>query len=261
MKHRFTIVAAALLALILVSALTGCGSSGGSGDSSFETTSSGLKTKDTKVGNGETVKAGDTVTAHYTLWLYEGGKKGTKIQSSLDNGGQPITLQLSEDQVIKGWVQGIPGMKVGGTRELIIPPALAYGAQAAGNGQIPANSTLYFEVQLVKIEKLEIKDTKVGTGPEVKVGDTLKVNYTGWLYVDGKKATQFDTSVGKAPFTVKIGIGNVIQGWDQGLIGMKAGGTRTLIIPPALGYGAQGSPPSIPANSTLYFEVELISID
>ena len=108
--------------------------------------------------------------------------------------------------------------------------------------------------------KLEIKDTKVGTGAAVKSGDTVTVNYTGWLYVDGKKTTQFDSSIGKAPFTTQIGVGAVIAGWDQGIVGMKAGGTRTLIIPSDLGYGAQGAPPSIPGNATLYFEVQLISI-
>jgi len=111
------------------------------------------------------------------------------------------------------------------------------------------------------VDKLQIKDTKVGEGAEVKSGDTVTVDYTGWLYVDGQKTTQFDTSIGKQPFKTVIGTGQVIPGWDQGIVGMKVGGTRDLIIPPALGYGAQGSPPTIPGNSTLYFEVTLISIN
>ncbi|MCL2332019.1 MAG: FKBP-type peptidyl-prolyl cis-trans isomerase [Actinomycetia bacterium] len=254
MKHRIMILVATLTTLALVVALAGCG--GGSSAAPVDK----VQIKDTKVGTGEVAKEGDTITVNYTLWLYTDGKKGEKIQSSLDS-GQPVSLQLNESNVIKGWVQGIPGMKIGGTRTLIIPPALGYGDQEVGNGQIPANSTLFFEVELLSIEKLEIKDTKVGEGAEVKAGDTVTVNYTGWLYVDGKKTTQFDTSIGKQPFTTQIGAGKVIQGWDQGIVGMKVGGTRTLIIPPALGYGAQGSPPSIPANSTLYFEVELISIN
>ena len=254
-KHRWIVTALALLALVLTSTLAGCGSS------SSSAAVDKLQIKDTKVGTGAEAKAGDTVTVNYTLWLYTDGKKGAKIQSSLDSGGQPATLQLAENQIIKGWVQGVPGMKVGGTRDLIIPPALGYGAQAAGNGQIPANSTLYFEIELLGIEKLEIKDTKVGEGAAVKSGDTVTVDYTGWLYVDGQKTTQFDTSIGKQPFKTVIGTGQVIPGWDQGIVGMKVGGTRDLIIPPALGYGAQGSPPTIPGNSTLYFEVTLISIN
>jgi len=113
-------------------------------------------------------------------------------------------------------------------------------------------------------EKLQIKDLKVGTGAAVKSGDTVTVNYSGWLYVNGQKTTEFDSSTDSSfnhvqPFTTQIGVGQVIAGWDQGIIGMKVGGTRSLIIPPSLGYGAQANG-AIPANSTLYFEVDLLSI-
>jgi FKBP-type peptidyl-prolyl cis-trans isomerase len=102
-----------------------------------------LQTIDTTPGTGAEVKSGDTVTVHYTGAL---AKDGTIFQSSLDT-GQPISFSLSG--VIQGWQQGIPGMKEGGTRRLIIPASLAYGSQA--NGTIPANSDLVFDVQLVKI--------------------------------------------------------------------------------------------------------------
>jgi peptidylprolyl isomerase len=105
-------------------------------------------------------------------------------------------------------------------------------------------------------EKLQIKDLKVGKGAAAKTGDSVTVEYTGWL-ADG---TKFDSNVGKAAFPVTIGAGQVIEGWDQGLVGLKVGGTRTLIIPPSLGYGAEGSPPVIPANATLKFDVKLISL-
>jgi FKBP-type peptidyl-prolyl cis-trans isomerase len=82
------------------------------------------------------------------------------------------------------------------------------------------------------------------------------VHYTGWL-ADG---TQFDSSVGKQPFSVTIGQGSVIQGWDEGLAGMKVGGRRILVIPPELGYGAAGSPPTIPADAMLVFEIVMLSI-
>jgi len=113
--------------------------------------------------------------------------------------------------------------------------------------------------------KLQITDIKVGTGAAVKAGDTITVNYTGWLYVDGKKTTAFDSSTDAKfnhvqPAQFQIGVGQLIPGWDQGIPGMKVGGTRALVIPPSLGYGAQGQPPTIPANSTLYFEVTLVSI-
>ncbi|MCL2655665.1 MAG: FKBP-type peptidyl-prolyl cis-trans isomerase [Coriobacteriia bacterium] len=273
-KRRFITVASVLAALALMFALTGCGSktktSGGSTGSSATSASSAddkLQITDTKVGTGAEVKAGDTITADYTGWLYVGGKKTTKFDSSTDAAFKhvgPATFPVGVGKLIKGWDQGIVGMKVGGTRTLIIPPSLGYGEQ----GQpptIPANATLYFEVTLLGIPKPEITDLKVGTGAEVKSGDTVTVNYTGWLYVDGKKTTKFDSSTDAAfkhvkPFQTPIGEGNVIPGWDQGIVGMKVGGKRTLIIPPSLGYGEQGQPPSIPANATLYFEVDLVSI-
>lgn len=105
-------------------------------------------------------------------------------------------------------------------------------------------------------------DTLVGTGLEATNGDLLTVHYTGWLYDStktGNKGTEFDSSVGKAAFSFTIGRGSVIAGWDQGLLGMKVGGKRTLIIPAGLAYGATARD-KIPANSPLLFEVELISL-
>lgn len=104
---------------------------------------------------------------------------------------------------------------------------------------------------------LIIKDTVVGTGAEAKVGDLVSVQYTGKL-ADGKV---FDSSIPRGqPIQFTLGVGQVIPGWDQGILGMKVGGKRTLTIPPALGYGANGYPPVIPANATLYFDVELTAV-
>ncbi|MFO0760957.1 MAG: FKBP-type peptidyl-prolyl cis-trans isomerase [Byssovorax sp.] len=101
------------------------------------------------------------------------------------------------------------------------------------------------------------EDLKVGEGPECKEGDKVKVNYTGRLL---RTNFMFDTSVGKKPFDVEIGKGGVIKGWDLGLPGMKVGGKRKLTIPSRLAYGERGSPPKIPANAPLVFEIELLSI-
>ncbi len=109
---------------------------------------------------------------------------------------------------------------------------------------------------------LVVQDQTVGTGAGAQAGDTLTVNYTGKL-ADG---TVFDTSVGRAPFTFVLGENQVIQGWDLGLQGMQVGGTRTLLIPPEMAYGAQGiTDPNtgtviIPPSATLTFEVTLLSI-
>ena len=105
-------------------------------------------------------------------------------------------------------------------------------------------------------------DLKVGTGTEATAGKRLTVNYTGWLYnstATSNKGTQFDTSVGKTPYTFTLGAGQVIKGWDQGMVGMRVGGQRRLVIPPDLAYGSQANG-SIPANATLVFEVELITV-
>jgi peptidylprolyl isomerase len=104
--------------------------------------------------------------------------------------------------------------------------------------------------------KLVTKDLIVGTGPEAKAGETVTVNYVGVLYKGGK---EFDASWKRnEPFTFTLGRGQVIPGWDQGVAGMKVGGRRLLIIPAPLGYGAKGSPPTIPANAALVFVVDLL---
>jgi peptidylprolyl isomerase len=105
--------------------------------------------------------------------------------------------------------------------------------------------------------KLESKDLKVGTGREAKSGDLVTVHYTGTL----TNGTKFDSSVDKGqPYTFVLGTGTVIQGWDQGLVGMKEGGRRQLVIPPSLGYGSQDKG-KIPPNSTLKFDVEMVKVE
>ena len=111
---------------------------------------------------------------------------------------------------------------------------------------------------------LQTTDTVVGNGASAVAGNTLTVNYTGWLY-DATAAQnhgkQFDSSVGRAPFSFKLGAGQVIAGWDQGMAGMKVGGKRTLIIPSSMGYGSSGAGGGlIPPHAALVFDVELISI-
>jgi FKBP-type peptidyl-prolyl cis-trans isomerase FkpA len=106
-------------------------------------------------------------------------------------------------------------------------------------------------------------DLVVGSGASPQPGDTITVHYTGWLYDPSKpdnKGQQFDSSVGGQPFTFTLRAGQVIQGWDIGFEGMKLGGQRRLILPPHLGYGERGAGSSIPPNSTLVFEIQLLDI-
>ena len=115
------------------------------------TTKTGLIYIDEKLSSGDVAMKGNTVSVHYTGWLYEGGKRGMKFDSSVDR-NMPFQFKLGEGRVIPGWDEGVEGMKVGGKRELIIPPDLGYGARGAA-GVIPANATLDFEVELLKVAK------------------------------------------------------------------------------------------------------------
>ena len=114
------------------------------------------------------------------------------------------------------------------------------------------------------ITTLQITDVKAGTGIQGTNGRILTVNYTGWLYSTSAAdhhGNQFDSSrdPGRQPYSFTLGVNQVIAGWDQGLLGMRVGGQRTLIIPPSLGYGSRGTT-GIPGNSTLVFDVELLDV-
>jgi FKBP-type peptidyl-prolyl cis-trans isomerase FkpA len=114
------------------------------------------------------------------------------------------------------------------------------------------------------ITALQTQDTTPGNGAEATKGRTVRVHYTGWLYdtsAADKRGRKFDSSKDRGePFEFMLGGGDVIQGWDEGVAGMKVGGTRVLTIPPAMGYGARGAGGVIPPNATLVFEVELLDV-
>lgn len=107
-------------------------------------------------------------------------------------------------------------------------------------------------------------DLRVGSGADATTGRRLTVHYTGWLYdptQPDQKGRQFDSSVGRQPFVFTLGAGQVIRGWDQGVVGMKVGGQRRLVIPPELAYGSAGAGGgAIPPNSTLVFDIELLDV-
>ena len=116
----------------------------------FTTTASGLQYEDTVVGSGAEATRGAQVRVHYTGWLYNNGLQGAKFDSSRDR-NDPFVFPLGAGMVIKGWDEGVQGMKVGGQRTLIIPPSYGYGAQGAG-GVIPPNATLIFDVELIEVK-------------------------------------------------------------------------------------------------------------
>jgi FKBP-type peptidyl-prolyl cis-trans isomerase FkpA len=114
-----------------------------------------------------------------------------------------------------------------------------------------------------ELQHLIIRDTRPGTGAEAKIGNVVEVQYTGWLYdanAPSLHGNQFDSSVGRGPFSFMLGVGSVIIGWDRGVAGMKVGGKRTLIVPPNLGYGERGAGRDIPPGATLVFDIELLNV-
>jgi len=128
---------------------------------------------------------------------------------------------------------------------------------ATGCGSTAAPSTTASKNEVTMQNGLKYTDDQVGTGAEASSGKTAVVHYTGWL-ADG---TKFDSSRDRGqPLSFPLGGGRVIRGWDEGVVGMRVGGKRTLTIPPDLGYGTRGFPPVIPANATLKFEVELVDV-
>jgi FKBP-type peptidyl-prolyl cis-trans isomerase len=208
-----------------------------------------LEKKDVVVGKGQAAKFADVVTVDYTGKLLS----GKQFDSSV--GRAPFTFVLGAGMVIKGWDQGVAGMKVGGKRKLKIPAGLAYGSRQMGP-DIPPNSTLLFDVELKKIQRVDVKVLKKGTGAAAKGGDEVAIDYRGTLKSNG---TEFDSSKGKQPIRFQLG-GGVIPGFTAGVLGMKLGEKRRIGIPSELGYGERAVGP-IPANSDLVFEIELVGLN
>ncbi|MEZ5383333.1 MAG: FKBP-type peptidyl-prolyl cis-trans isomerase [Microthrixaceae bacterium] len=240
-----------------------------------------LEITDLEEGSGDEVQAGATITAHY-VGVAQG--TGKKFDSSWDR-GDPVTFPLG--QVIQGWTEGLVGMKVGGRRQLVIPGSQAYGEQPPPESGIEPDETLVFVIDLVRIddsgptvdeealtaaeargaptvkvpdplpEELTSTDEVTGTGDEVTAGAEVTVHYTGVSAGSGEK---FDSSWDRRePATFSLD--QVIPGWGEGMVGMKVGGRRTLVIPPAQAYGEDPPPGSgIEPGETLVFVIDLVGI-
>lgn len=256
MRKTLILTLAAMPLLLL--ALGGCNEEA----PAMEEIMPGLAFVDSVVGTGDEAQFDSFISVHYTGWLYdpETGEKGNKFDSSVDR-GEPIAFPLGRSIVIQGWDKGVPGMKVGGKRTLLIGPEMGYGER--GNPPvIPANSTLMFDIELVGMPEVEIIVETEGTGPAATAGDQIAVHYTGYLWVDGEAKDEFDSSHTRGePYRFRLGAGMVIPGWDFGLEGMKEGTKARLIIPWVMAYGAQGRPPKIPAMADLVFDVEMVEVE
>lgn len=236
----------------------------------------GLRHIITKPGKGDVPEKGDKLTVNLVFKLADG-----KVIDDTSKNGQPLKIPVGAPMRLKGLEQGLKGMKKGERRTVVAPHKLGFGAAGAGP-EIPPYSMLIFELEITDVQSnkkqiaqiisklkkdhsksglittesgLQYVRTKEGTGEKVGKGKKIKAHYTGRL-LDG---TEFDSSVKRGmPIEFVVGTGKVIKGWDEALSDMKKGEKRTLIIPPDLAYGVSGRPPTIPPNSTLIFDVELV---
>ncbi|GJJ02596.1 hypothetical protein RugamoR64_31340 [Duganella rhizosphaerae] len=277
-----------IAAVACVAALTACGG-GSKAPVAVVVPQPAFKLTDTVVGTGAAPKAGDIVVINFTGYLYDSTKadfKGAKVESSVDTGKPATPFTVGVGAVVAGWDQSILGvapvaaMKIGGKRTAILPANLVYGAASrAATGiypAIPANSPIVYDFELIDVipgtvipnvpppTTLTIVNDVIGTGAVAVTGSSVTVRYTGWVY-DGtradRKGPQFDANVAPAdPYALVLstGTGN-ISGFVNGVIGMAVGGTRTVTIPPDQAYGAAGKG-SIPANATLIFQLQLVSV-
>jgi peptidylprolyl isomerase len=262
------------------------GSNGSADDPDLKELAAGVKYRDLQEGAGDPCPPGADVVVHSTGWLengdvFETTRDGTKA------GGRPSARNMRS--FVKGWQEGVSGMKKGGIRKLVIAPEKGHG-KAGNPPKVPGSATLIFEVELVDFTPpknvttgpgqpmpfdqsnggtddpglkdidsgLKIRDLKEGTGEPVKPGAMVTMHYTGWT-VDGNV---FDSSKRRGtPLEANLTPGtdqSVIEGWNRGVVGMKPGGVRKLVIPAALAYGEGGRGESIPGGATLIFEVELV---
>lgn len=240
--------------------------------SDLTTLDSGLQYVDFEVGTGEQPVDGQMVEVHYTGWLKDGGKM---FDSSVHNNRPPIEFQLGRPGIIKGWQLGLRDMRVGGKRQLVIPPDLAYGER--GRPGIPPNSTLIFDVELVGLGEIRARpdhpevdfdgnadvmeldqgvkaiDLEEGEGTEVQERSVVEMELTIW---NADKELFFSSMDRPRAASFLVG-GNraekpPLDGLDIGVRGMREGGVRYLELPPEVAFGERGQPPVIDPNATIY---------
>ncbi len=234
-------------------------------------TDSGVQWLDTVVGTGQLAEDGARLQVHYSGMLGD----GTVFDSSTSR-GESFAFRIGDHQVIGGWEDGAVGMRVGGTRRLIIPPERGYGSSQAG--PIPPGSTLFFEISLVAVEGPRVApstprssdpdgfrrsrsglrwvDLVVGAGDRPRPGKRVCVDYTAWH--QGKLVA--DTLHTDRCWWLRYRHDSILKGLEEGLRTMRVGGIRHLLVPPELAYG-RSARDGIPVDATLLFEVSLIAAD
>ena len=231
------------------------------------TTESGLQYLELVAGKGRTPVEGDIITMNLIGSLPD----GTEFTNTANESG-PIRAIIGRDQLLPGWEEGMGLMKAGGKAKMVLTPEQAFGEQ--GYGIIPPNTPIILEVELLDVKEppepttvkedeltttesgLQYSDLITGTGDVVEDGSIVTTHFTIW--VQGDQGDEFlFTSDGSNPMSFVVGRGDVVfPGWDEGMLDMKVGGKRLLIIPPDLAFGEAGAS-GIPANATLVMEVQL----
>ena len=221
-------------------------------------------TEDVEAGNGSTVEAGDIVIVQARYALAASGQIFAQPDENED--GSPRARTMGSRSFCSFWPEALIGMQAGGKRRLFLPEVDVVACESPIGGWV-AGQDLVIEVETLEIVdrrftslaprqnpvvELEIEDVVVGTGSEVQAGDTVVADYIGILAADG---TMFDSGEG-----VSFSLNGVIAGWEDGLVGMRVGGTRILIIPYAQAYGPAGQGP-IPPEADLIFQVKLVDIE
>ena len=235
-----------------------------------ETTASGLQFLSLADGNGQAPKAGDLISLHFSGTLPD----GTQFLDTQTR-AEPVYVIYGMGQLMPGLEEGLGLMKAGGKARLALPSELAFGEQ--GYYSVPPNSQVILDVNLITVEKppqpaafsssdlqtsadgLKYKDLTVGDGAEVQANDIVKNRFTIW--VQGEKEHQYvASSLGSDPLSFVQGAGDtVFKGWEEGVLGMKVGGKRLLVVPPDLALGEAGGS-GIPPNATLIMELEVTDV-
>lgn len=231
-----------------------------------------LGIEDVIVGEGREAVSGSFVDVHYVGVL---NSTGEQFDASWDRGGA-FSFELGAGRVIAGWDEGVVGMREGGRRILRIPAAMAYGD--GGSGIITPGSDLVFTVDLATVVEtvdpadepqltvpddlsgeLEVDDVVEGTGPAAVEGDIVKMHYTSILAsTEGPFVSSWQQ--GGVPVDFLVGEDRGLRGFDESLVGVKAGGTRTVIIPPDFAFGAEGLPGQVEPDETIIFQFDIVSV-
>ncbi len=274
MKQKVIIITGFILILLLSIALTACLDSDDTASPeetesppATVTTQSGLKYIEIAEGTGLQPQIGDLVEFHYTGTLDD----GTRFESSV--GGDPVKFAFGLTSIIPGFEEGIGMMRGGGEAKFIIPPELGYGGTQAGN--VPADSTLNFEVELLSVDRpappqqiaeekyittasgLKYYDFVIGNGAVPQTNDALLMHNSVWRADGISLGSTYDENT---PQVIQYYPGRLFPGWEEGLATMHAGGKRQLVIPPGLAYGTEGYYDIIPPDTTLIMEIDLLEV-